>query len=295
MGIFSKIKAIFSNDKVAQEAESFDSKELQKKGWFQGVIFEINQQIENIIPGQYVIVTQSCDLLYHDLSIEPYAELVKIEAVEQKNDSVMYGKSTRELVFECINGQYWKAGSILGRQLLPKEKLLKLKPKSSVKDIRNFSSWLGRRYDRVAFPDNFNNLFPNARKCDAEKAYKKLVQFSKKYDANISEIWISLNSWEELSPGKVYDFSMIFIFHGEGDKDQIEAELEVLIEGKPNPSKKAGIVEKKGIRGCLNGINIDEYLILEAHEFTRADMDSYSLFNLDYISHSSGADVSGFR
>lgn len=297
MGIFNKLKAFLNLDKSPSSYENtieFDSTVLHKNGWLQGSICNINSPEYGCPVGDYIVVTQSCDLLYRHLEVEPFVELLKVEAVSEKNSGAMFGKSTRELVFDC-GDTYWKAGSIVNRVLLPREHLLKLHPIAKVNDERNFSSWLGRRYDRVAFPDNFNNLFPNASKCDAAKAYTKLVSFARKYDSSICEIWVKLNSWTELLSTETYKFSIAFLCHDLDKKSLIQEELEELIEGVRHPKKNCGIVAEKGIRGCLVGIEIDEYLVLELHEFSRADMDSYSLFNLDYISHSSGENLSLHR
>lgn len=284
------------NNSSKQDADiNFDAKILQNSGWFQGVIFEVESKDWDIKPGLYIILSQSCDLLHSDLEIEPWAEIIEIQQVDSCKDGIQYGKSTRELVFSCIAGEFWKVRSITGRRLLSRDLLHQLTPKTRVDDLRNFSSWIGRRYDRVAFPNNFNNLFPNARSGDAKKAYNKFVAFTKKYDEHILEIWLKLSSWEELPSDQEYTLDIAVILKSDLELNSISDEFEKLIEGIPTAKSKDGVVNQKGLRGCLTGININEYNVLLAHQFTRADMDHYSLFNLDYISHASGSNIPPFR
>lgn len=279
---------------------SINPKDLIDAGWSQGVIFDIDDSYVEIDAGSYIIVNQSCDLLYHCLTAEPILEVLRVEEVVQlasNHKGMMHGKSTRGLIFECEKNTFWSAPSLIYRQTLDRTILGDLSPRTKVKDIRNFSSWLGRRYDRVAFPDNFNNLFPNARKCDAEKAYKQFEKFVKKFDAEISEIWISLSSWEELPPESNYCISLVLLVNesSKAQKDEIATLFEDLMEGVNGANAKDGVVKLKGIRGCLSGIDIEEYHVLEKHEFTRAEIETYSLFNLDYISHASGESIPEFR
>ena len=121
----------------------------------------------------------------------------------------------------------------------------------------------------------------------------------KKYDSSVTEVWVRLNFWSELPPEQYYEFSIALILNNktsEAIKESLTLELETLVEGNPDVNeKKEGIVKKQGLRGCLNGIEVDEYYVLNKHEFSRDDMDSYSLFNLDYISHSSGNEIPKFR
>jgi hypothetical protein len=280
---------------------SIDPQALMDAGWYQGVVFDIDAAYEGLGVGSYIVLNQSCDLLYHCLSSEPLLEVLKVEKLEldsvKNYKSLMHGKSTRGLIFECENSFFWSAPSLIYRETLNRKSLEGLSPRTKVKDLRNFSSWLGRRYDRVAFPDNFNNLFPNARKCDAEKAYKQFEKFVKQFDSEISEVWIKLSSWEELSPELKYSIGIVLLLNnsGESQKEEISVLFEDLMEGVREAKVKDGVVKLEGIRGCLKGIEIEEYHVLERHEFTRAEIEIYSLFNLDYISHSSGNDLPGYR
>jgi len=281
--------------------KTLNSKALMEAGWYQGVIFDISETYEGLEVGSYIVLNQSCDLLYHCLSAEPFLEVLKVEKVELGSNgnhgSLMYGKSTRGLIFECENDNLWSAPSLIYRETLNRKSLEELSPKTKVKDVRNFSSWLGRRYDRVAFPDNFNNLFSNARKGNAQKAYKKFVKFVKEIDSKISEIWIKLNSWEELPSELDYSISLVLLLNesGNSQKEEIKALFEELIEGDRGAKESDGVVKLTGIRGCLIGIEIEEYDVLEKSEFSRAEIEVYSLFNLDYISHSSGSDTPSYR
>jgi hypothetical protein len=278
---------------------SIDPKVLMEAGWCQGVIFVIDAPYGKLETGSYIVINQSCDLLYHCLSSEPLLEVLQVKEVElaSNHKGLMHGKSSRELIFECEDNKFWSAPSLIHRETLNRASLGDLSPRSKVKDLRNFSSWLGRRYDRVAFPDNFNNLFSNARKCDAEKAYKQFEKFVKKFDAEISEIWIELSSWEELPSKSNYSISLVLLLneYGKDRKDDISALFEDLMEGVRGAKLKDGVVKISGIKGCLTGIDIEQYLVLEKHEFTRAEIETYSLFNLDYISHSSGTDLPSYR
>jgi hypothetical protein len=278
----------------------FDIAKVKEKSFYQGNIVEYS--LDKSEPKNYIILNQTCDLLCHSLDDEPFVELIEIEYLGNNIKSsqlqgFLSGKSTRNIVIEAKDGNFYKVPNIVHRITLPRERLLSLVSRTSVVDLRSFASWLGRKYDRVAYPDNFNELFPNAKKNDAAKAYAAFVKFVKKYDQYIPEIWVSLNNWGELPKEEAYIIHIVFIFgeHPSDIKSEISDELHTLIEGKLTPKKNDGVVAKKGIKGCLCGIEINDYYILEMHEFTRKEMDFYSLFNLDYISHASGESTPRFR
>jgi len=277
---------------------SFDVNTLKLAGWYQGNIFEVCKKgILN--EGFFIILNQTCDLLHGSLGDEPFVEVVKVTLlgteIDKKTADFQNGKSTRRTVVKCANNLFYNVPSVTSRQLLPREMLHNYEPLTKVLDLRGFASWIGRRYDRVAYPDAFCELFPNAKKNDAAKAYNKFVKFIKKYDSSIPEIWVSLSNWGELDESEPYVMGIVLIINSDVDKEDISSEFEELIEGIENPKKTDGPVQKVGIRGCLTGIEIENYYVLEMSEFTRAEMDYYSLYNLDYVSHSSGESLPKYR
>ena len=298
--INGSIKAI---DLVKKEEDksntNFSVLDLKLKPWYQGCLIEFG--IKDHESKRYIILNQTCDLLYHSLEDEPVVELLEVENLGQgisKSDlDLQTGKSTRTIVIRCKDNCFYRVPSIIHRVLLPRHELIALSPLTHVDDLRAFSSWIGRRYDRVAYPDVFCELFPNARKNNAEKAYKNFVKFVKKYDSTISEVWVNLDNWNEISSSEKYTMSIVLIVNQSNieHKELIREEFETLIEGVERPKKSDGVVAKEGIRGCLERIEIADYHILEMNEFTREDMEYYSLFNLDYISHASGEMLAKFR
>jgi hypothetical protein len=277
---------------------SFDVNDLKLAGWYQGVIFEVSKK-GNLNEGFFIILNQTCDLLHSSLSDEPFVEVVEVTLIgaeiDKKTEELQNGKSTRKTVVKCDNNQFYSVPSVTSRALLPRDMLLNYKPLTKVLDLRGFSSWIGRRYDRVAYPDAFCELFPNAKKNNAEKAYKKFVQFIRKYDSSIPEVWVSLNNWGELDIKELYKMNIILIINDVTVQEEIENKFEELMEGVETPKKGDGPVQKEGIKGCLVGIEIENYYVLEMSEFTRAEMEYYSLYNVDYISHTSGESLPKYR
>lgn len=293
-------KVIRSVQKKEDESKhSFCILDLKSKPWYQGGLFEC--EINGNESKRYIILSQTCDLLYYSIEDEPLVELLEVESlgldISKKHSDLQTGKSTRSIVIKCQDNCFYRVPNIIHRIVLPREKLITLSPLTNVVDLRAFSSWIGRRYDRVAYPDVFCELFPSAKKNNAEKAYRSFVKFVKQYDSAISEVWVSLDNWNEILITEKYSMSIVLIVNQSNIelKEEIKNEFEVLIEGTESPKKNAGVVVKEGIRGCLDRIEIADYHILEMNEFTRQDMEYYSLFNLDYISHASGEELAKFR
>lgn len=282
----------------SEDERAFSNEELVKKGWFQGSIFKVNCKKSELDCGYYIVLNQSCDLLHHCIISEPFAEVLKVFEVASDSKSLttfMYGKSTRALTFKCDKGKFWKASSLVHREKIDRRKLTEYTPICKVEDLRNFACWLGRRYDRIAFPDNFNVKFSNAPKNKTErKAYRQFVKLVKKYDIEISEVWIQLDSWKEEDN---YTISIVIILSEDGytKKDEIKRNVEDLLEGDSSAKQSDGVVKIKGMRNCFSCINIEDIFVLEKHEFSRADIEEYSLMNLDDISHSSGAELPRVR
>ena len=109
----------------------------------------------------YLLITQTCDLLPFNESAEQWVEILEIkESNKSDYGSTKNGKSSKSYGLN-IEGQLLQISNFK-KYVIPRELLVELVPASfqlSELEKRSIRNWLANRYKRVAFPDKFVEQF----------------------------------------------------------------------------------------------------------------------------------------
>ncbi len=154
---------------------------LLRSGWRQGSVLgpDLVARVEMLPHAQlapdvaerwYVVVSQDCDIMSGSFAAEPAVEVIVLHPVPQLDAQRMHLRNPRELHLEvatAAGGTRPLAVRIWNRGYLDRRLLLEHEPSDplllSSRDVDLLSSFLRRRYDRVALPDTFVERMRPAR------------------------------------------------------------------------------------------------------------------------------------
>lgn len=287
---------VVDKDKLAEVYSKALKATLQAKNICQGAVIELTEKFGELGAGSYVVVSQSCDALHYNINVEEYLELLKIEISndpKKAKSGDRYGKSLRSLTCKMASdSNYGVVKSIVDRKLLIRSLINRVNYVDSISEseMTKFTSWLARRYDRTAFPDNFCNAFsPSAKIGTHKNAYLKFEKFCNKNSEDIIEIWASLDSWNECDS---YVAGFAIIVKDNPNNVNLNDDLDELFNGMSSVTKNQTELQKVGINGvCRDVIEFDDLNVLSMREFSREEMERYHLYNFDFISHKKGCEL----
>jgi hypothetical protein len=227
-----------------------------------------------------VVISHDCDLALDNIALEPLVEFIVGSAQPRRDGNYSWAKSTRTLQLDIK-----KAGEPalieLGannKQVVGKELLAPYEPDRSYelepRQLAALRDWLAARYNRTAFPDEFN------KRLDASGAPEKLKKLLATSNDLISFVYFDLMGRErdELPAGVPYDLTIVLVhFPGQepeeaGDKaaglvEKIEAALTEKFAGG-----RSGIV----YRGCA-AISEEDIKLGQAQTLMRWRLDFITL------------------
>lgn len=253
---------------------------IKNNGWKQGIILkadhvllkkDVHYDIDN--DCFLLIITQDCDLLNES---EPYFEVLCLHPLQDSpNNEYAFGKNGRriELSIDISNGEtaHWYCKPY-ERHLLPSSLLTTLKGvkkyEPQEKIVKMILNWITLRYTRLAFPDTFvgrlkkptNNL-------------KKLVKCFSRLNPYVCNIYIAMDSFEELDENRNYN-------------------IKILLPMRPNQfddseAHKICQEQKNILEDLLNkceGINVDEIYIASTADITIEEIMEYRNWDYSYLS-----------
>ncbi len=204
-----------------------------------------------------VVVTQDCDIVHEKTEEEPYVEF--IIGNFSKDKSCKNGKNPRKLHLE--NAENILEFVIHNRFFVKKESLLSFEFPDVLFDMTEdnrkiLKKWLGNRYTRAAFPDEFNIRLSRAK-------VSKITE--KGISSNVSHIFFEVDDCE-LSEGEIYHLNVMVVVNTneESERDEIEdAYFEVFDD-------------IQDIESNLRVVTKDEVTLKDLHNYKRWDKDSIS-------------------
>ena len=140
---------------------------LRERGWRQGVIVPASRILEGLPDGSptkdqhhAMVVTQSCDLVHHDLRNEPSAVVLILKAISSGEPGLMHGRNPRVIHVQASD-ESWLEAWAWNQAVVPRDHLatkdadptFALHPKV----LCCVLDWLAKRFTRIAFPDGFND------------------------------------------------------------------------------------------------------------------------------------------
>lgn len=204
-----------------------------------------------------VVITQDCDIVHTPPEEEPFIEFIIGNLSEDR--SCKNGKNPRKLHLEN-NGQILEF-IIHNRFFVKKESLARFEFSDTLFEItadntKVLRKWLGSRYTRAAFPDEFNARLAKAK-------VSKLTE--KGISSRVSHIFFEVED-RELPSEEIYQLNVMVVVDNSDDvnKDDIEdAYFEVFDN-------------IEGIETNLRVVTEDEVTLKDLQNYKRWDKDSIS-------------------
>ena len=162
-----------------------------------------------------MVVSHDCDLANANLDDEPYVEVIAGRRLQSSDPNLANLKSARtlHLTITCEGRTQCIELTAAGKQLVPKSALAAWRPDPRYRlDEDNFFTlrrWLAARYDRAAFPDQFERRM--FRETDLAERINKVA---KKEGVNrvVSGIYFEVSPREELDPAVPYDLTVVLVY-----------------------------------------------------------------------------------
>lgn len=213
-----------------------------------------------------VVVTQDCDIVHDETEEEPFVEFIIGNTTEDK--SYKNGKNPRKL--HLVNNEQTIEFIVHNRFFVKKELLLGFKFSDGLFDLNSdnkkiLKKWLGNRYTRAAFPDEFNNRLRKSK-------ISKLVD--KGFSSKVSHIFFEVED-VELSPDESYELNVLIVL----DFDSMYRENPDLDEDKTKDEYEKKFTEAfktDGIELFLQCLSEDDVTLTDLKKYKRWNMDSIS-------------------
>ena len=146
---------------------SFDVNSIRQKGWRQGSILE---NVACVAPDSHsgamgILLSHDCDIVQPSLEKEPDVEILIAVPTDTLNGNYTLGKNPRYYHFH-VDGKFYEIKAT-NRVIKSRQLLIDSDPSTlqlSVDEVNGIVHWFAQRYERPAFPDNFNNRLSETRK-----------------------------------------------------------------------------------------------------------------------------------
>jgi hypothetical protein len=205
-----------------------------------------------------VVLTQDCDIAQPPLS-EPYVEFIVGKQITNKDGNYFNNRNPRVLQIE--NGGCFFEFSVHNRFFIKKENLKKIDIEKhdislSSDNKRLLKLWMGRRYTRAAFPDNFN-----------ARARKSFTIADKEISKNVNYIYFEVEDREIESLDEPYKLNIIIVVDSGIPKEEMQKIQDAY--------EKAFDVD--GIEALPRVLTKDEVTLADLEKFQRWDKDCVSI------------------
>lgn len=179
---------------------------LQRRGWRQGSFLNsiLGSEVRpvpfaNPVPDEarYLVISQDCDVIHGNVAAEPAVEVVAVTPILQCDPTCQNLRNPRELhvhVSIADDDSRPSAIRVWGRGFIDRSLLGAHDPDASISishnDLRDVVDFVGRRYDREAFPDEFVRRF--------KKTQKKLEMVLRTHADRIVDLYVIVEPFTEL-------------------------------------------------------------------------------------------------
>jgi len=245
--------------------------------WRQGHVIPLDAAAALDLTAQYgndtraVVIGHDCDLVVSDLETEPDVEIIIGRVVPKADGNFAWGKSPRTLhLAVTIDGAESTIELVAtNKARVHKGDLARFAPdvahSLAPEDAAVLRKWLGARYDRAAFPDEF------VRRMKATRFAERLARVLEPRGALVSFVFFNIDDgvFVERPKTETYALTIAVVYRGgtdpesaADDADEVVAAIEAECEKRFVPageSKIAPIV----LRGCL-AISEDDFPLSRA-------------------------------
>lgn len=258
---------------------SFLHQEEEKREWSE---FFINRNSRGKIKhfkekSIFVVLSQDCDIAHHNDNVEGMIELVLCKKILAKEmyPGNQFVQSVRKLHFKLEDKTCYEA-NVDYILLLKKEELyhtLKEEHECSFKlpenILKQIPIWRANRYNRTAFPDNFNEKFYPIAKQYLAKFDLQTQEYEQDIASDILAFYIKLDTLEER---ETYHFAFLALLN-----DEISDEAKNIIQN---------YIEAMALKLEQDACYIDQSEIYaeRAQYISVSTLVEFVRFNFDYIS-----------
>jgi hypothetical protein len=221
-----------------------------------------------------LVASQTCDLLPFVDDSEPFVELIVGRPISVLDSNRANLQSTRWLDVRVAPGGQALRLSATQRYFVLRTALEDAAPdQNRVLDetaTAKMGAWLGLRYTRPAWPDEFvSRLRPK------ERPLAKLLG-KKQSAADIEEIWVTLDPREEILSSDPYRLSIVFVI----SDDKLQDDPLLVRRANNTHAEMIALLQK------CRGIEIDGDIsrVAPGSKFSWEEMSARDRWNWDYLS-----------
>lgn len=248
---------------------------LREQGWRQGIILPATGFLEGLPDGSPVtdtdymmVVSQSCDLVHHDIANEPHAVFLLLKQIDSVESEYSHGRNPRIIHFPTLDESSFEAWA-WNQVTIPREELVKHPLDGHLlvdaRELRYILDWLAKRFTRIAFPDAFNESL-RAKSSNIRTLLKKKHSL-------FSEILLRVDPFDEIGEGEIYQLACYLLMPADIHDDAAK-----LKEAREVASKLERLFE-----GC--GIEILECSTVSESELTYAELQELVRWDFDHLTH----------
>ena len=165
-----------------------------------------------------MVVSQSCDLVHHDLTSEPWCETLRLKCIPQSNGIFEYGRNARRLHLNTRLSDTEHACEAFAhdRFVLPRVQLCEQPPLANhfLDDPTLLADWFGRRYSRPALPDSFNRRI--------KSQIKLLTPLLKAHHVLFRDFYLRLSTTRELPDDEIYKLKLLLVPEADVDSKSVQ-------------------------------------------------------------------------
>ena len=155
---------------------AFDAEIIRQKGWRQGSILE---DIAHVAPNSStdaiaILLSHDCDIVQSSLEKEPAVEILIAVPTAGLDGNYTRGKNARCYHFN-LDGKSYEIKAV-DRVVVSRQLLIDAEPSTSqlpADEVNGIVHWFAQRYERPAFPDNFNKRLSRKTRQVIERILKE--------------------------------------------------------------------------------------------------------------------------
>lgn len=224
-------------------------KRLDEAEWRQGRVVQIadhgifGERAPEILDGdRLIVISQSCDVIKQPDDAEPAIELIVGRSIDALQGNYTYNKNSRILhtALQTTSGDF--PLSLLQNDKFVVDRVLLdgLTPDADVylerEQINTMARWLASRYDRPAFPNEFNRRIDAVKRSD-----KKMRNAAKKISAVVSGLFVNILPFRELDERENYSVNILALVPAGQDVDIESSEITGPVEAIANIMRAANM------------------------------------------------------
>lgn len=268
--------------RAPKEGEPHAGEVLRGLGWKQGSLLG-RDDCQHVLPEELfdedvlfaLLLNQDCDIV-RDEGTEPALEFIPCRLLDKVNGNFLHGRNPRTFHIDVEGGRVAFSIDIRERCFISKEDVASLEPTPLTPaleptTVSAITQWLGKRYTRSAFPDEFNRRWSSGA--------KKLDRLGKKQVSKpVTAVYVALEpADEELGDGEEYELYVYVAYRDDSKKGDVHAFFDKLCEL---------------IESC-DGLDLDlgQCAVKNHFEITLADLEEMRRWDLDYRSIAADTDV----